>query len=272
MNDQHEHDEQGYEAPNYTQTPNALFDEMPSMREAELRVTLAIVRKTFGWHKRSDEISLTQLQELTGLSRQGVLNGLEDGRNRGTITQVPGQRANRYSLIVHEVDQSTNLTSTSQLSRPEVVNEVDTQKKLSKETKDSTPDGVGTPQTAAPSKKSKARDLIFEAVLSGSFGITYTPGEKLPSAVSGRVNKCAKALKELVPPPTGEELQAYYADYPDRWEHISVIKAHDKLVTDVMAWREWKAKRRAPVDDGVKRLYTVINGVPVMKAEEGVRS
>src|SRR5262245_5804895 len=80
----------GVEPPNHTQTPNALFDElMRDMKEAELKVTLAICRQTFGWHRKEDELSLTQLSDLTGLSRQSVISGIEAGMRRGIILRKP---------------------------------------------------------------------------------------------------------------------------------------------------------------------------------------
>lgn len=108
------------DAPNYTQIPNALLDNlMKDMGEAELRVVLAISRKTFGWHKDKDKISLTQLQDITGLSRQGVINGIDAGIERGIILKEPDGVSFIYSLIIEDADE------TSQRSRPEVVNEID---------------------------------------------------------------------------------------------------------------------------------------------------
>jgi len=62
--------------PNTTQVPNVLLDEViPKLPPGAVRVLLAIVRKTYGFQKSSDCISYSQLQVLTGLSREGV-NGL----------------------------------------------------------------------------------------------------------------------------------------------------------------------------------------------------
>lgn len=123
-------DRPGYEGPNYTQIPNALLDDnMPHMKEAELRVVLAICRQTFGWHKDADELSLTQLEAKTGLSRQGVINGIEAALKSGLIERHKTGKSFTYSVIVHEVDKSTKLTSNSQPSGLTAVNEVDTQKK-----------------------------------------------------------------------------------------------------------------------------------------------
>ena len=162
---------EGLEPPNHTQVPNALFDDlMCQMKEAELRVTLAICRYTFGWHKKEDEISLTRLQSMTGLSRQGVIQGIEAGMQRGVIRRRPRGQSFMYRLrlvnvvdqlpatngtgpaiaprLVNVVDQPTVSASqlsrpvdvpASQLSRPELVNYVDTQKKGKKESESPPP-------------------------------------------------------------------------------------------------------------------------------------
>ena len=123
----------GVDKPNYTQIPNLLLDDLfPLMAEAELRVTLTVARETFGYHRERAKLSLTELQELTRLSRQGVINGVESGLDRGTLCREKDDKG-RYlygivvngltsqpSGLVNEVDQQG-----SQRSRPVVVNEVD---------------------------------------------------------------------------------------------------------------------------------------------------
>jgi len=55
--------------PNYTQIPNVYFDEiMCSLNGSENLVFLAIMRKTFGWHKMKDKISYAQIRKMSGLS------------------------------------------------------------------------------------------------------------------------------------------------------------------------------------------------------------
>jgi len=106
--------------PNYTQVPNTLIDDlMPKMKEAELKVTMAIARETFGWHRDEKLLSLTRLQTLTGLSRQGVVNGIEDGLRRRVIERRAAGDSFTYRLLVNEVDQP------SQRTRPAPVNQVD---------------------------------------------------------------------------------------------------------------------------------------------------
>ena len=53
---------QGFRSPNYTQVPDELFDELMSeLSGAELKVLLYIIRRTFGFKKDSDNISLSQI-------------------------------------------------------------------------------------------------------------------------------------------------------------------------------------------------------------------
>lgn len=122
--------------PNYTQIPNVILDHMADMTNAEFRVITAIARKTFGWQKTTDMISLSQLCELTGLSRQGVIDGTAKAIANGWVEKVECGNSFEYSLLVKQVDQSNR--ETSQASRPKVVKPVDqllvkpvdTQKKL----------------------------------------------------------------------------------------------------------------------------------------------
>jgi hypothetical protein len=52
----------GYSKPNYTPVPDELFDEqLPDLSGAELKVLLYIIRRTFGFKKERDNISLNQL-------------------------------------------------------------------------------------------------------------------------------------------------------------------------------------------------------------------
>jgi DNA-binding Lrp family transcriptional regulator len=140
----------GYEKPNYTMTPNKLFEtHMKDMGESELKVVLCAVRKILGYHKEKPEaISISQFEQMTGLSRQGVLNGIDAAIERGVIRKVgTGTRnvslyelnfvdditTSQNSGLVKDIDQSKELTSTSQNFRPVLVKNVDTQKKVSKE-------------------------------------------------------------------------------------------------------------------------------------------
>jgi|SRR5665811_861251 len=95
----------GFANPNYTQVPDELFDLlMPVLSDAELRVLLYIVRRTFGFKRDSDTISLSQmvsgittkegqvLDTGTGLSKSTVARGLKGLRDQGVIVATATSR------------------------------------------------------------------------------------------------------------------------------------------------------------------------------------
>lgn len=59
--------------PNTTPTPNVIFDNvMADLPGDKFKVVLAVIRKTYGWHKFTDKISNSQIEKLTGLSKRTV--------------------------------------------------------------------------------------------------------------------------------------------------------------------------------------------------------
>lgn len=120
--------------PAYTMIPNVIIDGMGEMSECQFRVLSAIARKTFGWQKQRDMISLTQLEALTGLSRQGVIDGIQACLSDGWIERTPRGQSFVYELLVNDVDQlGGELVNHVDQLQPELVNVVDTQKKEFKE-------------------------------------------------------------------------------------------------------------------------------------------
>lgn len=72
----------------FTRIPNTLLDiALPKLGYAELKIILVIIRKTIGWNKRRDQISLSQFEELTGLTRRNVSRAIVRLRDAGLIRQ-----------------------------------------------------------------------------------------------------------------------------------------------------------------------------------------
>lgn len=64
---------------NTTPVPNTVFEYIPSLSEAELKLYLIILRQTLGWKEKKtkerkvyDWISASQFQKKTGLSRRAI--------------------------------------------------------------------------------------------------------------------------------------------------------------------------------------------------------
>lgn len=75
----------GFESPNYTQSPNDFFKMVPEMSDAELRVTLVMIRQTFGFHREGFKMGITKLAKAAGLSPQGARDGAAAAEKRGTF-------------------------------------------------------------------------------------------------------------------------------------------------------------------------------------------
>jgi len=91
----------GFLSPNYTQIPDQFFDElMPILSGNETKVLLYIFRRTFGFKKDTDNISLsqmvsgitardgTQLDNGTGLSKASVARSLKELEQKNIILRV----------------------------------------------------------------------------------------------------------------------------------------------------------------------------------------
>jgi len=62
---------------NYTQVPNCFFKLLPYLTEAEIKITLHIIRQTKGYgDKEEDRISYSQFHEATGVHREGIGNAI----------------------------------------------------------------------------------------------------------------------------------------------------------------------------------------------------
>ena len=98
----------GFASPNYTQVPDELFDLlMPQLSECELRVLLYIIRRTFGFKRDSDAISLSQLvdgiitregQRLdygAGVARSSAVRAIKGLLDKGVIVATKRRSAQR---------------------------------------------------------------------------------------------------------------------------------------------------------------------------------
>lgn len=141
----------GFALPTYTQVPDEVFDVlMPALSGAEFKVLLYIVRRTFGFRKLSDEISLQQiitgiktkegrwLDRGTGLSRDSVTKAIKSLEEKGVIvrnrrySEEKGDQPSTYGLRFR--GESENLTRGGRISPPPPVRESDPQETVEQQT------------------------------------------------------------------------------------------------------------------------------------------
>jgi phage replication O-like protein O len=177
----------GFQFPNTTQIPNEVFDTLMShLSGGELKVLLYICRRTFGFRKDSDRISLTQiaqgittkagrvLDQGTGLSKRQVQRALRALEGRQVI-QVE-RKVDETGL--HEVNTyRLNVRSGDKMSPPvetPVSGEVGTLMSLGVETPAST-----TKQREQKIEEQKKDNVVDIAKDLGTFGITQSTITKL---------------------------------------------------------------------------------------------
>ncbi len=125
MNDAQEH-QGGFAAPNTVQVPVALFEILPEITSlGEIKVLLAIIVQEFGYHSGERAISLSELQMRTGLTRQGVVNGITAGAESGRLTREKQGDSYSYRLsVVSELGSQRNrlATTTIGVEAPKALN------------------------------------------------------------------------------------------------------------------------------------------------------
>ena len=80
--------------PNSFQAPNFFVDEcMPYLTGNEIMCVIFLARKTFGWQKRSDRISKSQIVQATGLNAETIDSCMEALVKSGVVLRVKENNA-----------------------------------------------------------------------------------------------------------------------------------------------------------------------------------
>jgi len=204
----------GFDSPNTTQVPDAFFDVVaPELTEAELRVALYIIRRTFGFKKDSDTISLRQmvhgittkegrvLDRGTGLKKSAVANALNGLERKGVIlsqrnrSPERGNEPTTYALNIKNhplsvpVDKGLSIHADKPLSVP-----VDTQYTERQHTVEQQTDRNSTSfDDIASTRQREARSVLSKEARSfaNSREAGFSAGEPSSSNGTGRTNGIA---------------------------------------------------------------------------------
>jgi hypothetical protein len=141
----------GFISPRYTPVPDDLFDELMSLLSgAELKVLLYIIRRTFGFKKDVDNISLSQickgiktrdgevLDKGTGLSQQSVITACKGLVEKNAIaakrrsSKERGYESTTYSLNL--LPFLNNLTTPSPKIREALLQKFEIQESVRQQT------------------------------------------------------------------------------------------------------------------------------------------
>jgi DNA-binding transcriptional ArsR family regulator len=235
---------EGFTSPSYTQVPDELFDAlMPTLTDAELRVLLYIIRRTFGFKRDTDAISLSQmvfgittrdarvLDSGTGLSKATVARGLKGLRDKGIIlaerqrTQERGDQPTTYRLRF-KADTSETTPVSHEHDRPPVSRtrqavsqRRDRQHTASKETDVESSKGEPFVDKTAMERKSELVRTRSHPDQPGSFTEVRSLGAILQHRVRRDVPKDDRAAIAAV-------IERFAAELGDRADHkLSVSRA-----------------------------------------------
>ncbi len=82
--------------------PNSIFDKyLGELTPSEFSVLMAIIRKTWGWKKTEDRISVSQLISMTSLGKNTVIRCLESLQKKKLIsTKKRHNRTTKIKLLI----------------------------------------------------------------------------------------------------------------------------------------------------------------------------
>lgn len=83
----------------FTKVPNFFFEYMGEMDKCEMSVVLIVIRKTIGFRKDWDEISLSQFMADTGMNKPSVYKGLKSALQRGIIERKSVKNSFEYRIL-----------------------------------------------------------------------------------------------------------------------------------------------------------------------------
>lgn len=79
---------------NFTMFDNRLVDDgiIGDLTGSELKVYLVVLRKTIGYHKQSDLISISQIEKIAKLTKPAIIKALKNLKEKGLIIQTISEK------------------------------------------------------------------------------------------------------------------------------------------------------------------------------------
>lgn len=84
----------------FTRIANELLDAILNFgfTGRQLTIVMAVIRKTYGFNKKQDEIGLSQFRDITGMARQHASKAIIELKEMNVLTVGEGRYANLISL------------------------------------------------------------------------------------------------------------------------------------------------------------------------------
>jgi len=179
--------------PNSFIIPNSVVDElMADMSGVELKCYLFVVRKTKGWNKECDAISLTQFVKFTGAGKTAVVDALKNLVDLGLLVKKTGVR----NTSVYAINSFGNQTSSeselvqkanSTSSESELVTSSESEHTKNNNINSTTKNKNNNTRTA----KTNVKELLAEYGVTGQLADEFIAHRKCKKApITKRVMTC----------------------------------------------------------------------------------
>lgn len=170
--------------PNAFQIPNSVVDElMAEMSGVELKCYLFVIRKTKGWNKEYDAISLTQFIKFTGAGKTAVVDALKNLVELGLLVKKTGVR----NTSVYAINLFGNQTS-SESELVQKVNSTSSESELvtSSESEHTKNNNINTTtknkNNNTRTAKTNVKDLLAEYGVTGQLADEFIAHRKFRKA------------------------------------------------------------------------------------------
>ncbi len=158
---------------NFTMFDNRLIDDgiIGDLTGSELKVYLVVLRKTIGYHKQSDLISISQIEKIAKLTKPAIIKALKNLKEKGLIIQTISEKyhTSGYGIPGNNAESVEEpIENTTPTCKESLQLEVENGKKslpLNTETgKKSLPDNIETGKETLPlNNKSSKKSLPLKA-------------------------------------------------------------------------------------------------------------
>lgn len=168
--------------PNSFQVPNALVDDlMAELGGIELKCYLLVIRKTKGWNKEYDAISLTQFVKFTGAGKTAVVDALKKLVDLGLLVKKTGVRnTSVYAINLFEKQTS----SESELVRKVNITSSESEQVTSSESEHTKNNNINTTtkNNNTRTTKTNVKELLAEYGVTGQLADEFIAHRKCKKA------------------------------------------------------------------------------------------
>lgn len=224
--------------PNSFQVPNAVIDElMAELSGAELKVYLFVLRKTKGWNKADDAISVSQFMESCNLSNRKVIDACNKLVELGLLEQKTGRNKIKvFSVKNYSCEESSvvkKVHSGSEESSLSVVKKVHTQNNTKQNNNNQ---NTNLTVSNARTKKTSEFDLLEQFGIEGDLATDFVKHRKaLKKPITDRVIKMLKTQADIAGIPIQLAVEIVLAT---TWQSFRADFVWRPIAT-ALGWREF---------------------------------